>query len=74
MATKKEEIKKFQKDIDQLCKEMKLNQIEAVVYYCEKRNIEIESIAAFIKGSLKAKISKVAKNLNMMKRKKKCLK
>ena len=60
----------FIKDIEKLVKEKNMEYFDAVLLYCERNQIEIETIAAVIKqnSTLKAKIQVEAENSNMMKR------
>ena len=61
----------FFDDIKQIIDQKGVNYIDAVIYYCEKNNIEIETVAAVIKSNpkLKACIQIEAEDLNMMKEK-----
>ena len=45
----------FYKDVDNLVRSSGLKYIDAVVYYCEKNNIEIEAAASMIKGNFRIK-------------------
>ena len=45
--------------------------MDMVCDYCEKRNIEIESISKFLTASIKAKIKEEALDLNLLKEKRK---
>lgn len=58
----------FMLEIDKLVEEKKMEYIEAVMYYCNENDIEIETAAALIKGSakMKAKIQFEAENLNYL--------
>jgi hypothetical protein len=58
----------FMKEIDALVLEKKMEYIDAVIYYCEKNSIEIETAASLIKGSakMKAKIQTEAEDLNYL--------
>lgn len=58
----------FMQEIDALVEEKKMEYIDAVIFYCEKNNIEIETAASFIKGSakMKAKIQNEAESLNYL--------
>lgn len=59
---------KFVSDLDNLVKELKLDMIEAIVYYCEKNNLEIETAAAMIKSNarVKSRLQSDAENLNFL--------
>lgn len=48
-------IHEFSKEIDELVKNSKIDYIDAVIYYCEKHGIEIETAASMIKSSSKIK-------------------
>ena len=41
----------FYKEIDRLVKNHNLSYMDAIVYYCEKNEIEIETAASMIKGT-----------------------
>jgi len=60
---------KFLQEIEQLV-ECGYNYIDAVVSYCKKNNIEIESAASIIKTSpkAKAKVRIEGENLNILKK------
>jgi hypothetical protein len=60
---------KFSNDIEQLVKDNAgMNYIEAICFYCEDNNIEIESITKLISKPLKEKLKCNATNLNYLKR------
>lgn len=60
---------KFSKIIEDLVKNSKdMNYIDAIVYYCEENNIELESVSKLISKPLKEKIKCEAINLNFLKR------
>jgi hypothetical protein len=58
----------FMQQIDKLVEEDGMEYIEAIVYYCEMNDIEIETAASLIKGSakMKAKVQIEAENLNYL--------
>jgi hypothetical protein len=58
----------FMQQIDKLVEEDGMEYIEAIVYYCELNDIEIETAASLIKGSakMKAKVQIEAENLNYL--------
>lgn len=58
----------FVKKIDEFAKNNNIEYIDAVVEYCARNNIEIETAAAIIKSSplIKGKIQIEAENLNIM--------
>lgn len=60
---------KFSNEIEQLVKEnADMNYIEAICYYCEENNIEIEKISKLISKPLKEKLKCNATNLNYLKK------
>jgi hypothetical protein len=61
---------KFVEEIENLCKSKNIEYIDAVVFWCEKNNLEIETAAYWIKKdeSMKLKIQAEAENLNIIKR------
>lgn len=61
-------VQDFIKDIDSLVESHHLDYIDAVVYYCEKNNIEIETAASLVKSSskIKAKVQLAAEEKNYM--------
>lgn len=58
----------FMKEVEKLVKIYKMDYMDAVVYFCEKNNMEIEAAASFIKNNvnLKSKITVEAENLNYL--------
>jgi hypothetical protein len=60
---------KFSKIIEELVKiNDDMNYIDAIVYYCETNNIEVESVIKLISKPLKEKLKCDAINLNFLKR------
>ena len=45
-----------------------MNYIDAIVFFCEKNNIDVESVPKLISKSLKEKIKYEAQELNFLKR------
>ena len=60
----------FVREIDSIVQEKNIEYFEAVMYYCEKNNIEVETAAALIKQNqiLKLQIQYEAENLNMVRK------
>lgn len=58
----------FMQEIDKLVEEDGMEYIEAIIYYCEVNDIEVETAASLIKGSakMKAKVQIEAENLNYL--------
>jgi hypothetical protein len=59
---------KFAQDIESLVKECKLNYIDAIVTYCEKNSIEIDTISKLVSKPLKEKLKNDAIELNFLKK------
>tara|TARA_Y100000590_G_scaffold123976_1_gene141829 strand:+ start:13837 stop:14082 length:246 start_codon:yes stop_codon:yes gene_type:complete len=58
--------KKFALKIEEIVKEKRISYIDAVVYYCEKNNIDTGTVGNLINKSLKEKIKGEAENLNFL--------
>ena len=60
----------FVEEIEKLCKEKNIEYIDAIVFWCEKNKLEIETAAYWIKKdpAMRAKIQAEAENLNILKR------
>jgi len=60
----------FTREIEFLVRNKNIEFFEAVLYYCEVNNIEVEVAASLVKqnGALKAKIQYEAENLNLVKK------
>ena len=59
---------KFSVEIEKIVKDSNLNYIEAVVQFCEDKNIELTGINKLISKPLKEKLKYDAQRLNFMKR------
>lgn len=60
---------KFSQIIEELVKNnQEMNYIDAIVFYCEENNLEVDSISKLISKPLKEKIKCDAINLNFLKR------
>lgn len=61
-------VQEFVKEIEQCVKEHKLDYIDAVLHYCDKNGLELETVAAMIKSSskIKAKIQQEAEDNNVL--------
>ncbi len=59
---------KFAEDIEHLVLSTKMNYIDAIVLYCEKNGIEIESVGKLITKPLKDKVKFDAPDLNYLKK------
>lgn len=65
MATE-EEILNFSQKIESFAKKFNLSILESIVSYCEKNEIEMESITNLISEKLKQKIRNEAEELNLL--------
>jgi len=59
---------KFAEDIEHLVLSTEMNYIDAIVEYCSRNNIEIESASKLISKPLKEKIRFEATELNFLKK------
>ena len=60
---------KFAENIESLVLENKdMNYIDAIVFFCDKNNIDVESVPKLISKPLKEKIKYDAQQLNFMKK------
>ena len=60
----------FVEEIEKLCKDKGIEYIDAIVFWCEKNNLEVETAAYWIKKDpvMKLRIQAEAENLNVLKR------
>jgi len=58
---------KFSYIIENIVLNEKLNYIDAIIHYCEKESIEVESVSKLMTKPLKEKLKVDATNLNFMK-------
>lgn len=60
---------KFAQEIESLVnKNTEMNYIDAIIYFCEKNSIEVESVSKLISKPLKEKIKLNATDLNFLKK------
>ena len=59
---------KFAMEIEKIVANDELNYIDAILHYCEKNNLEVESITTLISNPLKERLKWDATRLNFMKR------
>ena len=59
---------KFAADIEALVLDTNMNYIDAIVLYCEKNGIELESVGKLISKPLKDKVKFIATELNYLKK------
>ena len=55
-------------EIEKIVVDEKLNYIDAICYYCEINNLEIESVTKLVSKPLKEKLKWDAQELNFMKK------
>jgi hypothetical protein len=60
----------FIEEIEKLCITKNIEYIDAIVLWCERNNLEVETAAGWIKKDpvMKSKIQAEAENLNVLKR------
>ena len=60
----------FIEEIEELCRKKNLEYIDAIVLWCEKNKLEVETAAYWIRKDpvMKAKLQLEAENLNILKR------
>ncbi len=59
---------KFSQDVEKVAFENKMNYIDAIIFYCEKNEIELESVPKLISKPLKEKLKYDAQKLNYMRK------
>ena len=59
---------RFSQEVEKVAFENEMNYIDAIVFYCEKNEIEIESVPKLISKPLKEKLKYDAQKLNYMKK------
>lgn len=57
---------KFSKKVEELVRTKKMEYIEAIVYYCEKNNLDEQDIKKYISDPIKNKIEAEAMKLNYL--------
>lgn len=60
---------KFSYQIERIVIEQKMNYIDAILFFCEKEGIEVESVSKLMTKPLKEKLKVDATQLNFMKNK-----
>lgn len=60
---------RFSQEIEEIVKaNVSMNYIDAIVYFCENNNIDVESVSKLISKPLKEKIKYQAMELNFLKK------
>ena len=58
--------KTFSLEIENIAKDKKISHMDAVLHYCEKNDIEFDSVSRLITKGLKEKIEANARELNFL--------
>lgn len=58
--------KKFSYIIEEVVRDKKIPYMDAIVWYCEENNIEIEVGAKLVSGLIKDKVRREAEDLNFL--------
>lgn len=68
ISKKAHSTEKFIKEVNTLVERHGLDYMDAIVHYCEKNNLEIESVASIIRSNskIKAKLQNEAEVLNFL--------
>jgi hypothetical protein len=61
-----EEVLSFSQKLESFAKTSNLGILESIIAYCEKHEIEIETISTLISQNLKQKIREEAEELNLL--------
>lgn len=61
--------KTFSLTIEKVVHDLKIPYMDAICWYCEKNEIEVETAAKLVNSKIKQIISKEASDLNLMKEK-----
>jgi hypothetical protein len=59
---------RFSQEVEKIAYENSMNYIDAIVFYCEKNGIEIETVSKLISKPLKEKLKYDAQKLNYIKK------
>lgn len=59
---------KFSQDVEKIAHDNSMNYIDAIVFYCETNDIELESVPKLISKPLKEKLKFDAQKLNYIKK------
>ena len=52
--------------IEHIKKSINMTYMDAIQYYCEQNNIELETIGKLVQGALKSKVREEAENLHFL--------
>jgi|TARA_R110000782_G_scaffold10515_2_gene32800 hypothetical protein len=56
----------FSLEIEKLASEKRMTHLDAILYYCDKNSLEVESVKKLITKGLKDKIEVNARELNLL--------
>jgi hypothetical protein len=59
---------RFAQDIERIVSNDKMSYIDAIIYYCEKNSIDVESVPKLVSKPLKEKLKWEAMELNFLKK------
>jgi hypothetical protein len=62
----REEITTFSYEIERIAKDNSISYMDAIIFWCEKNNVEIELAAKLISSALKSKIKIEAEALHFL--------
>lgn len=67
-TVEKKQVFRFIREIEAICKRDQIKYVDAVIYFCEENNVEIESMAPLIRNNplLHSKIREEAEQLNYL--------
>jgi len=57
---------KFSETIEKIVSEKKISYMDAIVWYCEREEMEVEVAAKLVSAIIKAKLQTEAENLNFL--------
>lgn len=60
----------FVEEIEKLCRDKNIEYIDAIIFWCQKNNLEVETAAYWVKKDpvMRSKVQLEAENLNILKR------
>lgn len=57
---------KFAKTIEEIVRHKNLSYIDAILYFCEKNNVDEEDVKKFVSGPIRSKVEAEAMKLNFL--------
>ena len=66
MALEVMDVRKFSKTIEEIVIDKRIPYMDAIVWYCERNEMEVEVAAKLLNGIIKAKIEAEAIDLNFL--------